>query len=159
MSHPTPGEYTSGDPSRAGTAHAGQYGPLGPGQAPLKDPMKGFNGMVSGALVMEAISILLALLVVLKLDGGELWTAFNAGFIAVLGLFHLVMPAFVRKPWAIPVILGAQVVGLFGFVIHWSIGAVVLIFALVWAFAMHLRSSLIARMERGLLTTQHLGTE
>lgn len=134
-------------------------GPLGPGRAPVKDPLKGFNGMVSGILILEAISILLAILVVLKVDSGALWTTFNWGFIAVLGLFHLIMPAFIKKSWAMSAILGAQIVGLFGFFIHWSVGGVILIFILVWAFAAHLRSSLLARMERGLLTTQHLGQE
>ncbi len=136
-----------------------EVGPLGPGKQPVKDPMKGLRGMLSGILVMEGISILLALLVVLKVSDGELWTPFNGIFIAVLGLAHFVMCAFQRKSWAMPVNVALQVIGLFGFTIHWSIGAVVLIFALVWAFMFHLRSSLVARMERGLLTTQHLGTD
>lgn len=133
-----------------------EMGPLGPGEAPVKDPMKGLNGMISGSLVLEGTSILLALLVVLKVDNGALWTTFNWMFIALLSLVHFILPAFVKKSWAVPVILAVQVIGLFGFFIHWSVGGVVLIFALVWGLMLHLRSSLVARMERGLLTTQHL---
>ena len=36
--------------------------PLGMGHAPAKDPLKGFNGMVSATLVLEAMSIFLGLL-------------------------------------------------------------------------------------------------
>ena len=133
-----------------------EMGPLGPGQAPVKDPMKGLNGMLSACLVLEGIAILLALLVVLKVDGGTMWTTFNAAFIAVLGLVHFILPIFVKHNWIIPVILAVQVIGLFGFFIHWSVGGIVLIFVLVWGLMLHLRSSLIARMDRGLLTTQHL---
>lgn len=136
-----------------------EMGPLGPGQAPVKDPFKGLNGMISGTLVLEAIAILLALLVVLKVNDGAYWTTFNWTFIALLGAFHVVMPAFVKKSWALPVIIAVQVIGLFGFTIHWSLGAVMVIFGMVWAMTLHLRSTLIARMERGLLTTQHLNKE
>ncbi|MDY3127227.1 MAG: DUF4233 domain-containing protein [Corynebacterium sp.] len=118
--------------------------------------MRGFRGMVSATLLMEAISILLGLLVVLKIDGGSYWTTFNWGFVAALGTAHLVMLAFVTRGWALPTILGIQVVGLFGFFIHWSLGAIMVLFIAIWAFALHLRSTLIERMRRGYLTTQHL---
>ena len=52
-------------------------GPLGPGHAPVKDPMAGLRPVMSGTLVMEAITVFLILLVVLKVDGGALWTTFN----------------------------------------------------------------------------------
>ena len=51
--------------------------PLGMGHEPTKDPLKGFNGMVSATLLLEAISIFLGLLVVLKIEGGSYWTTFT----------------------------------------------------------------------------------
>ena len=42
--------------------------PLGLGHEPTKDPMKGFNGMVSATLLLEAISIFLRLILQLKND-------------------------------------------------------------------------------------------
>ena len=60
--------------------------PLGLGNEPTKDPLKGFNGMVSATLLLEAISIFLGLLVVLKIDSGSYWTTFNWMFITILGL-------------------------------------------------------------------------
>ena len=47
------------------TRHA--YGPLGPGHEPVKDPMQGLTGVLSGTLVLEAITVFLILLVVLVL--------------------------------------------------------------------------------------------
>lgn len=151
----------SEQPGARSGAHSGpspdEVSPLGLGHAPAKDPMKGFNGMVSGTLILEAISILLALLVVLKLEDGTLWTPFNWGFIVALGIFHVLMPAFVKKRWSLAVIMAVQVIGLVvGFFIHWSLSGIMIIFILVWAFALHLRSSLVERMKRGYLTTQHL---
>ena len=49
-----------------------------------------------------------------------------------------------------------QVFGILAVLTHWSMGFVGVFFALVWAYILHLRKNLIARMERGLLTTQHL---
>src|SRR5699024_4184874 len=83
----------------------------GLGQGPTPDPRKGFNGMVSATLLLEAISIFLGLLVVLKIDGGSYWTTFNWLFITVLGLIHLVMLGFARKRWAISTIMVVQFVG------------------------------------------------
>lgn len=148
MTHPDPGHRPVPEE---------EVGPLGLGQDPVKDPFKGLNGMISGTLVLEGIAILLSLLVVLKVEAGALWTPFNWGFITALGVIHFLLPAFVNKSWIIPVVLVIQVIGMVvGFFIHWSVFAMVAIFLLVWAFMLHLRSSLIERMRRGLLTTQHL---
>ena len=35
-----------------------EYGPLGPGQAPANDPLKGLRGVMAGTHIMEAIVIL-----------------------------------------------------------------------------------------------------
>ena len=49
-----------------------EYGPLGPGSEPVKDPIKGLSGVLSGTLIMESITILLCLTVILKINDGEL---------------------------------------------------------------------------------------
>ncbi|MGP5379139.1 DUF4233 domain-containing protein [Corynebacterium casei] len=131
--------------------------PLGLGNEPTKDPLKGFNGMVSATLLLEAISIFLGLLVVLKIDSGSYWTTFNWMFITILGLIHLVMLGLVRKPWAITAIMIVQFAGAIGgILVHWSITAIMILYIAVWGFGLYLRSILIERMKRGYLTTQHL---
>lgn len=132
------------------------YSPLGPGRAPEKDPLKGIRGVMAGTLVLEAITILLALTVILKVDDGVHWTTFNWVFITVVGLAHVVMAFLQRLPWALPVNLALQVVLLGGFFVHYSVGLVAVIFIIVWWYLLHLRSTLIERMRRGWLTTQHM---
>lgn len=133
------------------------YGPLGKGHEPAKDPMKGFNGVVSGVLILEAITIFLSLTVILKIDDGQLWTAFNWGYITALGAAHTVLAFLTRFKWALPVAVILQVFLLAGIYIHWSVFAIGVMFAVVWWFVLTLRRNMIERMKRGLLTTQHLG--
>lgn len=129
------------DNARRGASRNGaaEYGPLGPGKAPVKDPMRGLAGMMSGTLIMQAISIFLGLTVILKIDGGVYWTTPNWVTVTVLGALHVVAVFFVRKPWAITMILVLQALGLLMFFIHWSIGVIMLLFIGVWAFMLYLR--------------------
>ncbi len=68
--------------------------------APAVDPMKGFRGVMSGTLVLEAIVVALSLLVVAKLDGGLVsWVGILVGVVIVV---LVVLCAFVRRSWAVP---------------------------------------------------------
>lgn len=132
-----------------------EYGPLGPGHAPEKDPLKGLRGVIAGTLVMEAIAILLVLTVIARVDNGAYWTTFNWVYVTAVGVAML-LAAFVQsRPWAMSVNLVLQVFALIGFIVHPSMGIMALIFIAVWWYILHLRRNLIARMKRGLLTTQH----
>nr|VDG63030.1 Uncharacterised protein [Streptococcus thermophilus] len=136
-----------------------EYGPLGPGQEPVKDPMKGLSGVMSGTLIMEAITIFLCLTVILKIQEGALWTTFNWVFVTVMGFAHLIAAFVQRRPGALWLNLGLQVpLIVVGFFIHWSVGAVGIMFAVVWFLVVQMRSDILERQRRGLLTTQHLGT-
>ncbi|MFD5868179.1 DUF4233 domain-containing protein [Corynebacterium sp. NPDC060344] len=135
----------------------GKYGPLGAGHAPEKDPMKGLRGVMAGTLIMQAISVWLGLTVVARVDGGGLFgTTFAIWYIALLGLAMVVLAFLQKKSWALPANIALQVLGVLAILAHWSMGFVGIFFAMVWAYILHLRKNLIARMERGLLTTQHL---
>ncbi len=133
-----------------------EYGPLGPGRAPEKDPMKGIRGVMAGTLVMEAITILLALTVILRIDDGAYWTTFNWVYITVVGLAHLLMAFLQRLRWSLPVNLVLQLFVLAGVFVHPSVGIIAVIFIAVWWYILHLRANLIQRMKRGLLVTQHM---
>lgn len=135
-----------------------KVGPLGPGHAPVKDPLKGLNGVLSGTLVLEAITVLLALLVVLKVDSGEHWTTFNWVYITVIGLAHLVMAFLQKVPGAMWINLALQLPLIFGFFVHWSVTVIGVVFGLVWYFIVKLRSEMVQRMRGGYLVTQHIGT-
>lgn len=133
-----------------------EYGPLGPGHEPLKDPMKGIRGVMAGTLVMEAITIALVLTVILRVDNGSYWTTFNWVYVTAVAVAMLVAAFMQRFNWSIMMNLGLQVLALAGVFVHFSMGIVAVIFILVWVYLLFLRKNLIERMKRGLLTTQHL---
>lgn len=145
----------AGASGAAGT-HGVEYGPLGPGHAPVKDPMKGLVGVMSGTMMMQAITFYLVLTVILRVDNGSYWTTFNWMYVTVLATVMLVMSFLQRFKWALPVDLAIQVFALAGFFIHPSMGVMAIVFLLVWAYLLYLRKNLIERMRRGLLTTQHM---
>lgn len=135
----------------------GKYGPLGAGHDPAKDPLKGLRGVMAGTLVMQSISVLLGLTVVSRVDGGSI-IGHTAGmaYIAILGVVLFLLAFVQQREWAVKANIVTQVFSLLSFVAHWSMGFVGVIFALVWLYIFHLRKNLLQRMERGLLTTQHM---
>lgn len=135
-----------------------EVSPLGMGHVPAKDPLKQFTGMVlANGLTMEVITLVLALLALRMLYNGELWTTTTIVLVGAWLAFHVIMFAFIKKPWALAVIFAGQIVGAaMGIFVHWSVLAVAIIFAMLWALALYLRSIIVERMRRGYLTTQHL---
>ncbi|WP_034649491.1 DUF4233 domain-containing protein [Corynebacterium vitaeruminis] len=133
-----------------------EYGPLGPGQAPVKDPLKGVRGVMSGTMCMESISYLLVLTVILRVDEGSHWTTFNWAYITVVGVAMMILAFLQFAKWAIPADIVMQVFALGGAFVHPSALFIAVLFILVWAYLLYLRKNLIERMKRGLLTTQHM---
>ncbi|MDO5099452.1 MAG: DUF4233 domain-containing protein [Corynebacterium sp.] len=133
-----------------------EYGPLGPGHEPVKDPMKGLRGVMAGAMMMQSITFYLVLTVILRVDNGAHWTTFNWVSVTALATVMLIMSFMQGKPWAIKANIAIQVLALCGFYIHISMGIVAVLFALVWWYILYLRRNLLERMKRGLLTTQHM---
>ncbi|MBZ8178322.1 DUF4233 domain-containing protein [Corynebacterium poyangense] len=134
-----------------------EYGPLGPGHAPEKDPLKGVRGVQSGTLIMEAITVFLVLTVILRIDEGSYWTSFNQVYVCLVGAAHVALSFLQRYSWALIAAVILQVFVLAGgFLVHLSMGIVGVIFVLVWWYLLYLRRNLMERMKRGLLTTQHL---
>ena len=135
-----------------------EIGPLGLGQAPAKDPLKQFGGMVvASSHTLELLTLVLALPMLYKLYDGTLWTPFNYG--VVIGFMVLLLASFpfMNKSWIVGVQIVLHVIGIvLGFMVHWSVATIFIIFALLWALAAYMRSVIVARMERGYLTTQHL---
>lgn len=131
-------------------------GPLGPGHAPAKDPMKGLRGVMAGTLVMESISMLLVLTVIAKVDGGAHWTTFNWVFVTAVGVTMFLWAFMQKRPGALSINLMLNVIAVGGgLFVHYSMVIMALIFIAVWMYILVLRKNLLERMKRGLLTTQH----
>lgn len=119
---------------------------------PATDPWKGFRGVMAGALVLEAITVLLALPVVASVGGGLSW--WSVTYLVGLSVLMILGAGVQRRPWAIGFNLALQVLLLAGTFIHLSIGIIGIVFVSVWAFILILRADVKKRMDRGLLPSQ-----
>lgn len=135
-----------------------EISPLGLGKAPVKDPLKQFGGMVvASSLTMELLTLVLALPLLYKLYDGTLWTPFNYSVVIGMAVLLLVSFAFMNKPWIVNAMIALHVLAIIlGFMIHWSIAAIFIIFGPLWLMASYMRGIIVERMKRGYLTTQHL---
>ncbi len=133
-----------------------EMGPLGPGHAPKNDPMKGLRGVMAGTHIMEAITILLGLTVVARVDGGDLATPFNLSYVIGLGVLMIIAAFLQKAKFADGMNIGLQVLAILGVIVHVSIGVVGVLFAAVWWYIYTLKRNMVLRMKRGLLPSQHI---
>jgi uncharacterized protein DUF4233 len=119
---------------------------------PAKDPMKSFRGVMAGALILEAITVGLAVPVVARLGGGVGsvggWAviAIAVAFVACCGLLG--------RGWIVPVILVLQLGLIAFFVSQVAIGIIGLLFLAFWLWALWLRRDVARRMAQGRLPSQ-----
>ncbi len=116
------------------------------------DPWKSFRGVMAGTLIMEIITVLLALPVVAVVGGGlTAWsTAYLVGFAVLLG----VLAGMQGRPWAIWANLGVQLLLVMGFVLYPGVGFIGVLFTVVWAVIAYLRWEVLRRQRLGLLPGQ-----
>ncbi len=118
------------------------------------DPWKSFRGVMAGTLILEIITVLLALPVVAMVGGGLTAgsTAYLLGFAALLGL----LAGMQRRSWAIWANLGVQLILVAGFFLYPMVGFMGVIFVLVWAVIAYMRAEVLRRQRLGLLPGQQL---
>ena len=116
------------------------------------DPWKSFRGVMAGTLVLEIITVLLAIPVVEVVGGGlTRWsTAYLLGFAVLLGVLAGVQ----GRPWAIWANLGVQILLIGGFLLYPGVGFVGVLFTVVWAVIAYLRWEVLRRQRLGLLPGQ-----
>lgn len=116
------------------------------------DPWKSFRGVMAGTLILEMISVLLALPVVGAVGGGLTpWsTGYLVGFAILLGL----LAGLQGRPWAIWANLGVQLILVAGFFIYPAIGFMGVLFGVVWGVIAYLRAEVLRRQRLGLLPGQ-----
>lgn len=124
----------------------------GPTASSAPDPWKSFRGVMAGTLILEIITVLLALPVVSAVGGGltARSTAFLVGFAVLLGL----LAGMQGRPWAIWANLGVQPLLLLGFFIYPAVGFIGVLFILVWAIIAYFRAEVLRRQRLGLLPGQ-----
>ncbi|HEY4018319.1 MAG TPA: DUF4233 domain-containing protein [Pseudonocardiaceae bacterium] len=116
------------------------------------NPLKGFRGVMAGALVMEAIVVGLALFTVADLYGGLNSTV---GYLVGFDVLALLLTcAFLRHNWSMIVILVLQLVLVGCVVSAVAVGIVGLLFLAVWVYLFWLRRDVARRMAAGQLPSQ-----
>ncbi|MEU1207301.1 DUF4233 domain-containing protein [Nocardia sp. NPDC005825] len=121
---------------------------------PAADPWKGLRGVMAGTLVLEAITVLLALPVISAVGGGLRW--WSVLYVVGLAVVMFLGAGVQRRSWAIPFNLALQVALLLGGFIHISILVIGVVFVAVWVFVLFLRSDVKKRMEAGTLPSQRM---
>ncbi len=111
---------------------------------PARDPWKGLRGVMAGTLVLESITVALALPVVAKLgDGLSSAAGWTVGVLATL----MLAAAFVqRRPWGLGLALALQVAMIACWPLVPALGGLGVVFALVWAYLLWLRHDLTRRL-------------
>ncbi len=94
------------------------------------DPERGLRGVFAGTLVLEAIAVLLALLVITRVDGG----AGSVGVPIVIALAGALIAAagLQGRPWGLGLALVLQLAVIACWPLTPTLGVLGLVFALVW---------------------------
>lgn len=112
------------------------------------DPERGIRGAMSATLILEAITVLLALPVVSQ-AGSLNAVALTIILLITVGLIYAC--SIVRKRWALPFIIGLQVLIIGCWIIHPAIGVMGIVFGLVWWALIYFRTEYRRRLAEGSL--------
>lgn len=118
----------------------------------VPDPWKSFRAVMAGTLILEVITVLLALPVVSAVGGGLTpWsTAYLLGFAALLVLLAGVQ----GRPWAIWANTAVQLLLVLGYFVYPAIGFMGVLFLVVWGVIAYLGYEVRRRQRLGLLPGQ-----
>ena len=131
----------------AGTGDDGTEAPQ-PQRRPY-DPEKGLRGVMSATLVLEAITVLLSIPVAANTGAGV--GPVGVTVICVLAVLLIASCAIIARPYAVPVILGLQVVMIGCWLISPPLGVMGIVFGLVWAMILWFRGEFRRRLAAGTL--------
>ncbi|AEB46785.1 MULTISPECIES: DUF4233 domain-containing protein [Micromonospora] len=114
-------------------------GPEGPQQrrSGLRDPQRAVRGLGAGTLALEALVLLLAIQPI-RLVGGDL-SAAAIGAVVALAVAAAMLAGLMGRPWAWNAGTVLQGLLLLSGLLHWSLLVLGVMFALVWAYAWHVR--------------------
>lgn len=113
-------------------------------QAPrsgLRNPQAAVRGLGAGALVLEAIVLLLAIQPI-RIMGGDL-SGWGIASVITLAVVAILLSGMMRHAWAWNAGTGLQVLLLASGLFHWSLAALGLIFGGAWAYALYVRRTIL----------------
>ena len=129
---------------------SGLAGPAGRPAPP--DPWRGFRGVMAATLILESIVVLLTLLVLTKIgnNGGPV----GVGVVLLLAVAMIVTCRYLSRPWAFGFALALQLVMIACGFLTFALGALGVVFGLVWFALLMMRRDVAAKMARGELPSQ-----
>ncbi|SCE65530.1 Protein of unknown function [Micromonospora haikouensis] len=144
------GAGSGGDGLGSGDDTAGAGGDGGSGgetagqrRSGLRNPAGAVRGLGAGTLGLEALVLLLAIQPI-RVVGGERSGAAVA-VIVLLAVAAVALAGMMRRPWAWHAGTVLQGALLLAGLLHWSLLALGIIFALVWGYALHVRRVILGR--------------
>lgn len=102
------------------------------------DPWKSFGAVMAATLLLEAIVVLLAIPVVGAVGGGL--SPVSLGYLLGLAILLVLIAGLQRRPWAIWLNLGVQLVVLAGFAVYPGVGFIGVLFGALWVLIAYLRA-------------------
>ncbi|MDQ2708011.1 MAG: DUF4233 domain-containing protein [Actinomycetota bacterium] len=119
---------------------------------PAPDPWKGLRGVMAAILILESVSVLLTLLVVTKISGNG--GPVGVGVVLALAVAMISATQFLARPWGIGLVVALQLAMIgCGFLVP-VLGALGVVFGLVWTAILLMRRDVARRMDRGELPSQ-----
>jgi Protein of unknown function (DUF4233) len=109
------------------------------------DPWRSFGAVMAATLILEAIVVLLALPVVGAVGGGL--NPSSLAYLLGLAALLILLAGLQRRPWAIWMNLGVQIVPIAGFALYPGVGFIGLLFTGVWVLIAYLRAEVRRRLE------------
>ncbi|GLY01455.1 MULTISPECIES: DUF4233 domain-containing protein [Actinoplanes] len=107
----------------------------------LKNPEAAVRGLGSGTLALEAIVLLLAIAPLSVFAGDRRGPAI--GTVLALTVLCVLLAGVMKRSWAWNGGTLIQVLLLAGGFLHWSLAALGVVFGLAWAYATHVRRSIL----------------
>jgi hypothetical protein len=125
----------------------GDRPPVGEGsgdrpQPGLRNPLAAVRGVGAGALAVESLVLLLAIVPLVKVGGMHSGT--GVGLVLGLAVVAGVLAGLLRHPWAWWAALVVPVGLLAGAGVHWSLAVLGVIFGALWGYVLNVRRTVLA---------------
>jgi hypothetical protein len=124
------------DPASVGGEPGGAPRPSG-----LRNPKAAVRALGAGTLAIEAIVLLLAIQPI-RVLGGDL-SGWGVGAVIVLAVLCAAVAGAMKRRWAWPAGAVLQFLLLAAGLLHWSLAVLGLIFGAAWAYATHVRRTIL----------------
>lgn len=107
----------------------------------LRNPVRAVRSLGAGTLVIEMLVLLLAIQPI-RMVGGDL-SGTAVGAIVALAVLAVVLSGLLSRSWAWHAATALQGLLLLASFLHWSLGVLGVIFALVWGYVLHVRRAIL----------------